>query len=107
MVVNMSTKLIELEDNVLVEVAANENDVQQISGGLADKVDSSVERIKPLLRKTCQPIIDVWKELNKDVVITKAEVEICLSFEGEGNLYITKAKAGANYTIKLTLEPPK
>ena len=103
----MSTKLIELENGVFVEVDGSETDVQQISGGVADKVDSSIDRIKPLLLKICNPIVDAWKELNKEMIIAKAEVEIGLSFEGEGNIYVTKVKAGANYLVKLTLEPPK
>lgn len=37
--------------------------------------------------------------------IEQAEIELGLSFEGEGNLYITKSKAGASLTVKLTLKP--
>ena len=37
--------------------------------------------------------------------IEQAEIQLGLSFEAEGNLYITKAKGNANLTIKLTLKP--
>jgi hypothetical protein len=37
--------------------------------------------------------------------IEQAEIELGLSFEGEGNLYVTKSKLGANLTVKLVLTP--
>jgi Trypsin-co-occurring domain 1 len=37
--------------------------------------------------------------------IDQAEVQLSLSFEAEGNLYITKSKANANMTVKLVLKP--
>ncbi|NEQ99211.1 MAG: hypothetical protein F6K30_21250 [Cyanothece sp. SIO2G6] len=101
----MATKLIELEDGTLVEAEVPDNQAQQISGGLADRVSTTFAKIKPLLIRTCKPIAEAWDELNQDMDIEQAEVEIGLSFEGEGNIYITKSKAGANLTVKLTLKP--
>ena len=101
----MPTKLIKLEDDTLVEVEVAPDQVQQISGGLADKVSATFEKIKPILVKTCRPIISAWKEINKELKIEQAEIEIGLSFEGEGNLYVTKSKAGANLTVKLLFKP--
>jgi hypothetical protein len=37
--------------------------------------------------------------------IEQAEVEIGLSFEGQGNLYVAKSAIGANLTVKLVLKP--
>lgn len=37
--------------------------------------------------------------------IEQAEVELGLSFEGEGNLFVTKSTLGANLKIKLILKP--
>lgn len=37
--------------------------------------------------------------------IERAEIELGLSFEGEGNLYVTKSSAGANLKVKLSLKP--
>ncbi|WP_293056153.1 CU044_2847 family protein [Okeania sp. SIO2B3] len=37
--------------------------------------------------------------------IQQAEVEVSFNFEGESNLYITKAKAGGNLKVKLVLKP--
>ncbi|MCB0263809.1 MAG: CU044_2847 family protein [Calditrichia bacterium] len=101
----MATKLIKLEDGTLIEVEVPENQAQQISGGFADKVSKRFENVKPILVNTCRPLISAWHEINKEMHIDQAEIELGLSFEGEGNLYITKTKAGANLTVKLTLKP--
>jgi len=101
----MLTKLIELEDGTIVEVDASEDEAQQISGGVIDKVNSSFSKIKPLLRKAVTPVAEVWSELNQEVEVASAEVTINFSFEGEGNIYVTKAKAGSNLSVKLTLKP--
>lgn len=99
----MATKLIELEDGTLLEIDVLGEQVEQISGGMADKVNSSLNKIKPILINTCKPITAAWRELNQDVHIEKAEIELGLSFEGEGNIYVTKAKAGANLIVRLVL----
>ena len=101
----MTTKLIQLEDGTLVEVEVPADRVQPISGGFADRVNATFEQIRPLLVRTCRPIAAAWKELNQEVSIEEAEVEIGLSFEAEGNLYLTKSKAGANLTVKLVFKP--
>ncbi len=101
----MANKLIKLEDDTLVEIEVPDDQVQQISGGFADKVNATFDKIRPILVKTCKPVIDTWKEIGQEMHIQQAEVQIGLSFEGEGNLYITKSKAGANLTVKLVLKP--
>jgi len=103
----MATKLIELEDGILVEVEAQENEAQQISSRAAEAVSSSFSKIKPLLKKAVQPIAELWNELDQDVAIEAAEVTINFSFEGEGNIYVTKAKAGSNLSVKLILKPKR
>ncbi|MDM8522865.1 CU044_2847 family protein [Desulfococcaceae bacterium HSG8] len=101
----MAGKLIQLEDGTLVEVEVPEDQVQQISGGFADKVSATFDKIHPLLVRTCKPIAAAWKDLSQEMHIKQAEVQLGLSFEGEGNLYVTKSKAGANLTVKLVLKP--
>jgi len=101
----MPTQLIQLDDGTLVEVEAKPDEVQQISGGFAERVESTFDKIRPLLVNTCRPITAAWKELNQEMHIEQAEVELGLSFEGEGNIYVTKAKTGANLVVKLTLRP--
>lgn len=101
----MASKLIKLEDGVLVEVEVDKEEARHISSQLADPVSSSFEKIKPLLKKAVQPIAEVWGELNQEVAIESVEVQINFSFEGEGNIYITKAKAGSNVSVKLVMKP--
>lgn len=100
----MATKLIQLTDGTLIEVEANPDEVQQVAFSLATSVDKTIERVKPILIHACQPVIEAWNDLSRQVSIEQAEVELGLSFEGEGNVYITKAKAGANLTIRLALK---
>ena len=99
------TKLIELADGVLLEVSVAPDEARPISGGLAEKVNATFDKIQPVLVKTCRPIMAAWQELNREVLIDQAEIELGLSFEGEGNLYITKAKATANLSVKLVIRP--
>ena len=101
----MPTKLIRLDDGTLVEVEAKPNEVEQISSRTADKVEESLDRVVPVLVKVAKPLVDAWQQLNQDMLVEQAEIELGLSFEGEGNIYITKAKAGANLTVKLVLKP--
>jgi len=103
----MASKLIELEDDILIEVEVPEEEATKISNRLADKVSSSVEVIKPVLIKLCTPIAETWKEINQEMQIEEAEVEFGFGFEAEGNIYLTKAKADSNIKIKLTLKPGK
>ena len=101
----MATKLIELEDGTLVEVEVPGNEVQPISGEFADKVGSTFDKIQPLLVRTIRPITAAWQELSQDMDIERAEIELGLSFEGEGNLYVTRSSAGANLKVTLSLKP--
>lgn len=103
----MASKLIRLHDGALVEVEITGQEAREISGGLAERVDSSFGEIGPLLEKVCRPVSDAWRKLNRNrnLAIDAAEIQFGLSFEGSGNLFVTKAKAGANLTVKLTLKP--
>ncbi len=66
---------------------------------------TSFDKIKPVLMGICKPLAETWKEMNRDLQIDQAEIQLGLSFEGEGNLFVTKSKAGAKLTVKLTLKP--
>lgn len=103
----MASKLIELEDGILIEVEVPDGEAKQISNRAADAVSTTFDKIKPILKKTMRPIVEIWDELDQDVELEAAEVEVNFSFEGEGNLYITKTKAGANLSVKLIMKPKK
>jgi Trypsin-co-occurring domain 1 len=100
----MPTKLIELQDGTLVEVEVEPNKAQPISGVFADKVDMSFAALRPMLTKVCAPVLESWKELDKQFAISQAEVSFSVSFEAEGNIYIAKGKAGANLSVKFILK---
>lgn len=103
----MHYKLIELEDGTLIEVEASptEGGVKQAAHGPDLIRDVTIEKIRPLLLRVTKPLVEVWRELNKDVEVREAEVEIGLGFEGEGRLFVAKAKGSANLLIRLKLAP--
>jgi hypothetical protein len=101
----MNTKLIKLKDGTLVEIEVLQNEAKPISNRTADQVETTLEKIRPTLVNVCRPIAAAWKEINQEMQIEQAEIVIGFSFEGEGNIYVTKAKAGANLAVKLVLKP--
>jgi len=101
----MASELIKLKDGTLIEIENSDNDIEQISGGIANRVDENIDIIAPLLKKAISPLKDTFNELNKDMSIEKAEVEIGLGFEASGDVFIVKGRAKANLTVKLTLLP--
>jgi hypothetical protein len=102
--VAMASKLIKLKDGTLVEVEVTGTEVQQISGGLAKRVDATIDNMKDVLLKACQPIVAAVKDLREDVGLEQVEVEVGLSFDIEGNIYVTKANFGANVLVRMTLK---
>lgn len=100
----MGSKLIELEDGLLIEAEVPPNQMQEISGSFSRKVDTAISSIKPILMKISRPVIDACKEIGKESMIEKAEIDIGFGFEGEGNIYITKSKVGSNLNIKITIK---
>ncbi|GGA06060.1 CU044_2847 family protein [Okeania sp. KiyG1] len=103
----MATRLIKLEDGILVEAEVPDNEAKPISTNAIKQVKSSFAKVKPILINISRPITETWQEINKDMEIEQAEVEVDLNFEGGGNLYIPKGKAGTNLTLKLVLKPKK
>lgn len=99
----MTTKLIRLDDSTLIEVEVSEEEVQQISGRLANKVDTTLSNMRPILLKACQPIVAAVKDLPEVTDLERVEVEIGLGFDVEGNIYITKAGFGANVLVRMRL----
>jgi len=101
----MPSRLIRLgNDGPLVEVEVTGNEAQQISSGVAKKVNATIDKIRPVLLQTCQPIVAAVKDLRADVNLEQVEVEVGLNFDIEGNIYITKANFGANILVRMTLK---
>jgi hypothetical protein len=97
----MATKLIQLEDGLLVEAEVPENQAEPISGRVVDRVNTTLDVIEPLLTKACRPITAAWQQLSQEVQIDHAQIALGMSFTGEGNVYIAKATTGANLTVTL------
>lgn len=100
----MATELITLNDGTIMEIDAPGEQTVQIAFGAPKPVDTAIEKIKPIILNAVKPITSIWKEISDEVYIEQAEIELGISFEGEGNIYITKVKAGANLNIKLVLK---
>jgi gamma-glutamylcysteine synthetase len=100
----MGSRLYKLDDGTLVEVETQDN-ARQISVDVAGKIETTFEKsIKPVLQKTCASVSEAMKEIRENVNLEQVEIEMGLSFETEGNLYITKATVGANILVRMTLK---
>jgi hypothetical protein len=101
----VATKLIQLEDGLLIEAEVPEDQAEPISGGAVDRVNATLDQIEPLLVKACKPITAAWRQLSEEAHIDYAQVALGVNFTGEGNVYVAKATAGANLTVTLVLKP--
>jgi hypothetical protein len=99
----MSSAIIVLKDGTRVEVDAEDKLAHEYASGILKKVDSRLDDVRPLLQSICESINGAFDEIRKSINIQTVDIELGLSFEGEGNIYITKAKAGANLAIKFRL----
>ena len=101
----MGTRLIRLKDGTLVEVEDMEEEGRLISNTPTAMVEGSLSSIEDILQKICDPIARAWRNLESKVAMERAEIELRLSFEGKGNVFITQASAGAHLTMKLVFRP--
>jgi hypothetical protein len=100
----MATKLICLSDGTLVEAEVDETEARPISGGAADRVSAALDNVEPILVNVCRPVAQAWSQIPDELSVEAVEIELGLAFEGEGNVFVAKAKAGANLTVRLTLK---
>jgi hypothetical protein len=101
----MATKLIRLNDGVLVEVQADEGAPTRIAANAAVDAALALDKVQDLLRKAVSPVTAVWSELNRDLTIEKVEVSLALGFEAEGNVFIARGSGSANVSFKLIVRP--
>lgn len=101
----MPSKLIRLQENILVEVETTEDQIQKIAGGIEEKVNATFDKVQNILSSICKPFAYSLSTISDNIQVEKAEIEVGLSFEVEGNIFITKAKSGANLNVKITLIP--
>ncbi len=102
----MPTRLIELDDGLLVEVDVSPEEApRQIAAGAANRVEGAMDEVRGLLLKAVRPIASVWGELNRDLTVEQVEIDLALGFEAEGHLFLVKGKGNANVSFKLTVKP--
>jgi len=98
-------KLIRLQEGTLVEVEVPQDALEQYADGIMNKMNSSVDQLRQTLVNICRPISAAWVLISQEMQVEGADVEVGLSFEAGGDLYIAKAKTGAHFTVKLKLKP--
>jgi len=106
----MGKKLIGLENGLMMEVEASEDEIQMISGGsdeIVTRVERSMGTVEKMLIQSVDPIVNAYNILNQDVILDSAEVEIGIGFSAEGNVFVAKGSANANLNVKLVLKPKK
>jgi hypothetical protein len=98
------SRLIRLQDNVLVEVESQPGGWQEISASDAvPQLDAAIGKASDTLVRVCESLAEAVKRISETVEITNVEATVGLGFEAEGNLYITKAKGNASITVKVTM----
>ena len=102
----MSGKFIELDNGLYMEVEAEAGEIEAISGGdMVERVDKSIDGIKDVLIKSIKPVSETYQELNRQMSVERAEVELAIGFSAEGNIFIAKGRGSANLKVKLVLSP--
>ena len=97
----MPTELIRLDDGAVVEVDLKEGEMRPASGAMK-RVTATLNAICPLILYACKPIQAMGQQLPL-LRVDEMEVELGLSFEGEGNVFLVKSKAGANLVVTLRM----
>ena len=85
----MATRLIELENGILVEAEVSEDEAEAAANNFIKGVKSAFDQVKPILISISRPIAEAWQEINKDMEIEQAEVEVGLNFEAVSYTHLT------------------
>ncbi len=91
-----------LAPSAIVEAEVPEDEAKPISTNVIKEIKSSFAKVKPILISISRPIAEAWQEINKDMEIEQAEMEVGFNFEGEGNLYIPVFSL-----VRSSIDPPK
>lgn len=102
----MQKTRITLADGIEIEVQASEDERELIADAdIDERLGAAIDAVRPVLIKTCKPVIEVWKELNKEMSMDEATVQLGLGFSAKGNVFIASGTADANLTVTLKLRP--
>jgi len=94
-------EIITLQDNIRVEAEISDARVSLTDG----KVQQTLDAIKPVLLKSIQPIVAAWKELNRELTVSEAEIELGFGFETSGTVFLASTKGNVNLKVTLKLKP--
>ena len=94
-------EIITLQDNLRVEAEVTDARVSLKDG----KVEQTIDAIKPVLLKAVKPVVASWKELNQDMTVSEAKVELGFGFEASGHVFLASTKGNINLKVTLTLKP--
>ncbi len=101
----MPKKLIELEEGIIVQVTAPEDEVRRVArrkGGEIDKIEKAYETVKDVIIKGIKPLTETWRHINEEMKAESAEVEFGVSFTGKGSVYLVESTAQASLKLKVT-----
>lgn len=101
----MGSHMIQLSDGTYVEVEVSSDRVREVSGSTAERVAASFEDLRPLVLRVCEPLRSLWTDLRRQIEVDSLEVELGISFEAEGNMFVTRATAAANMTLRISFTP--
>jgi hypothetical protein len=97
------TKIIPLADGLSVEVDVE--DGRQAVSTVGDLATKGWNQIENVLRTVTKPFVNVYNDLSKEATVSEIEIEIGLSFEAEGGIFIVKSRGSANLSVKVKLKP--
>ena len=101
----MSTELIQLKDGLYVEVQSDPNEDRPCAANMARLADGAMDQAHDLLLKAVEPVVSVWSELNRDLIIDQVQIELALGVEASGKMFIAQAKGNASIKFTLTVRP--
>jgi hypothetical protein len=104
----MTTKFLELDDDVLVEIAAPAELRDEMHSSTAEHVSTTMEMVAAKIGDIVRPLGDsfthLYDALDVPVAVDSAEVELGVSFSAEGQVFIAKAKAEGTLKVKVVFK---
>ena len=97
----MPTQFITLKDGIRVEAEVTDMKVARKDG----RVEQTIDSIQPTLVSVVRPVAAAWSELNRDMDVQQAEIELGFGFEASGTLFVASTKGNVNLKVKLVLKP--
>lgn len=97
----MGSKLIKLEDGVLIEVEALVGQERLLSAFDSEKVNKKWTDVIEQIQKFATRFNDVWNRLHSDSSAEEATIKLGFNLSGQGDLYIAKLSAGATIEISI------